>query len=241
MWLIPLVWGWYAVGTHHGRRQQVVEKLYEKVGDIILPTNETADPIEQLAIRICDPEKYGDRTPVSNISFDEDVPTKRRSIFGISIEGDELADGPFYNYARCATWSDLAHKVVQAYANAHSIPLKQTSDSTTNLSPVDTSESITNGDSEKSGVFHQSQGGHATGDSRFVSVLSECRIYQSGPLKRFGWKDSQEPDTGSRDEKGASVLHGVSSARRLRLVGVYDRLHDTYNWHWLSCAYMYDI
>lgn len=214
MWLIPLVWGWFAVGTHHGRRQQVVEKLYEKVADITLPTNEKADPIEQLAIRICDPEKYGNRTPMSNLFLDEDVPTNRRSIFGLSIGGDELADGPFYNYARCATWSDLAHKIIQAYANAHSIPLKRISDSTADIPPVDQNGSGTNDDLGKYTISHQSQRGHAAGDSRFARVLAECRIFQSGPLKRFEWKSSEKPDTGYRGRKlqafcMAAVLHGV--------------------------------
>ena len=240
MWLIPLVWGWFAVGTHHGRRRQVMEKLHEKVGDIILPTNETADPNEHLAVRICDPEKPRNRIEISKPLLDEDVSTKRRSIFGFSIEGDELADGPFYNYARCATWSHLAYKIIHAYANAHSIPLRQASDSTTNLSQVDISGNTTNDDPEKFGIFHQSWRENATGDLRFARVLSECRISQSGPLKRFAWKDSRVRYWFG-EKKGASVFHGCCAARCLRLVGIYDRLHDAYNWHWLPCAYMYDI
>ena len=112
MWLIPLVWGWYAVGTHHSRRHQVVEKLHERVGDIMLPTNEKADPNEHLAIKICNPAMHGNR--IQTMIFDRDVPAKKRSLFGFSIGGDELSDGPFYNYARCST-SYLAQKIIQGW------------------------------------------------------------------------------------------------------------------------------
>jgi len=38
---------------------------------------------------------------------------ERGSIF--SINGDEILDGPFYNYARCGTWSYLANTIIQEY------------------------------------------------------------------------------------------------------------------------------
>jgi len=76
---------------------------------------------------------------------------------------------------------------------------------------MDTSPSITNGDSERSNILNE---GHATGDSRFVGVLSECRMLQSGPQKRFGWKDDKEADTDSGRRKMqafcmAFVLQGI--------------------------------
>ena len=114
MWLIPLVWGWFVVGTHHGRRKQVVEKLRECSQNIELPANGLARPTSEFVLSICNPE--GD----SELVQAQDLPTDsfkqfRRRIFGFSIEGDELADGPFYNYSRCSTWSELARKIVLTY------------------------------------------------------------------------------------------------------------------------------
>src|SRR5271170_524896 len=40
---------------------------------------------------------------------------ERGSIF--SINGDEILDGPFYNYARGGTWSYLANTIIQGYEN----------------------------------------------------------------------------------------------------------------------------
>src|SRR5271154_3339668 len=119
MWLIPLVWGWFAVGTHHSRRHQVTEKLYKSARDIILANDEKSDPMESRAIKSSDSEAYfGDNRGGLRT---------RRNFLGFSIRGDKLADGPFYNYARCWTWSNLSHQIIQAYIDTHKLSRTQQS------------------------------------------------------------------------------------------------------------------
>src|SRR5205823_6379462 len=62
--------------------------------------------------------------------------SEKQSMFRFSIRGDELADGPFYNYARCSAWSDLCSEIVLAYANSRPFPLKQASP-VPNTTPMD--------------------------------------------------------------------------------------------------------
>lgn len=194
MWLIPLVWGWFAIGTHRGRRRQIVEKLFERTGEITLPNN---DPAEHLVIKICSPEIYKNRLLTkSQLFLDDTPPTGNGTIFGFSISGDELADGPFYNYARCSTWSYLTYKIIQVCASR----TKQWSDSPEYIAPV--SSQVTINDISKQlnahySIRHSDDNGYPENEG----VLEECRIIQSGPLKKFGWKNFQERKTGSGTRK----------------------------------------
>jgi len=113
MWLIPLVWGWFAVGTHHSRRQHVLDKLYNSARDINLSDDEKGVLTDNTPLRIRDPD------PQRNFDGRNLTGLKTRStILGFPIGGDELADGPFYNYARCWTWSELSRKTIQAFIDA---------------------------------------------------------------------------------------------------------------------------
>ena len=211
MWLIPLVWGWFAVGTHHGRRREVVEKLHESARDITQPTNEKADTMEHLPIKICTPEKYNN--PITKRErFDNDVP---KSILGFSIAGDELADGPFYNYARSGTWSHLTRKIIQIYVETNTVSTNQPSDSTLYLAAMNSQDNFPDNNSGGSTNYLTPNSSHPTGYSLFERVLEEGSLFQSGRLKRFGWKTSKNPETGSTWKRKlkaffmAFLLHGV--------------------------------
>jgi len=124
MWLITLVWGWYAVGTHHGRRDEVIRRLYDSVQDIQLSNGEQIGSRDHVAIiTIRDGSRYADivqplSTRLEEHSNPEISRTRESDILEFSIEADELADGPFYNYARSQTWSYVSDSVVQAFANS---------------------------------------------------------------------------------------------------------------------------
>jgi len=90
MWLIPLVWGWFAVGTHHGRRKEVVEKLAEMDAPFRLAES---------------PEDKG--TWIAE--------EKVRQIWRFSTHSDDREDGPFYTYARSTIWTTQCCQILDAY------------------------------------------------------------------------------------------------------------------------------
>jgi len=121
MWLITLVWGWYAVGTHHGRRDEVIRRLYDSVQDIQLSNGEQIGSRDHVAIiTIRDGSRYADIVQPLSTRLEEHSNTEISGTRESKISGfwDELADGPFYNYARSQTWSYVSDFVVQAFANS---------------------------------------------------------------------------------------------------------------------------
>lgn len=205
MWLIPLVWGWFAVGTHHGRREQVVKKLHEIAEDI---TKAEASGTRDGIIAICDHRKDIKWIPMEPPSFDDSDTTKeRRTVFGFSIAGDELADGPFYNYARCSTWSNFCKQIVSACVDTYS-HLKQPP-LTAYISPVNTKE-VT----DVFGDLNGNQSRQPVGGLKFSGLIEENHYILNEPLKRFAWKASTESDTALEHRKArafvmAFVLQGV--------------------------------
>jgi len=115
MWLIPLVWGWFAVGTHHGRRKDVLQEIC----DSLEMTTESA--YSELADIISLPEAIPHER---NLTPETDTrPSYRHhTILGFTIRGDALADGPFYNYARCVSWTYVSKKLVDAYRRSMFMP-----------------------------------------------------------------------------------------------------------------------
>lgn len=119
MWLIPLVWGYYSIGTHHGRRRQVKEKLHE-MSEHIRRTEKNGR--EESVILISDPHSRSSSNAVG--WFENEDRKIRKSLLGFSILGDRLSDGPFYNYARCSSWSNLCVQILSVYADVESVRLK---------------------------------------------------------------------------------------------------------------------
>ena len=102
MWLIPLVWGWFAVGTHHGRRTDVIREIQERLE---LITGSTPD------------------APVQPIdSTDMTIEIKYFPITRFTVQGDALLDGPFYNYSRCVSWTSVSKTMIDAYRESVSMP-----------------------------------------------------------------------------------------------------------------------
>jgi hypothetical protein len=110
MWLIPLVWGWFSVGTHHGRRKDVAKILHESSRNIILPNGKYHDQVG----------KSFDHERDNAIGFpggDDSTPPRQRALISLIRGRDESLDGPFYNYARSRTWFNLAESIIEIYEN----------------------------------------------------------------------------------------------------------------------------
>jgi hypothetical protein len=95
------VWGWFSVACHHGRRTDVSDFLYNSVKTITLPNSNgrKADP------------RFHKRL----FYFRAASPIPKYHVFDMPVEGDELKDGPFYNYARRGTWTFIAETIVSAF------------------------------------------------------------------------------------------------------------------------------
>ena len=206
MWLIPLVWGWFAVGTHHSRRQQVAEKLYKSTRDLKFPNNEKADPAENAPIKIREPESYLDNDNLIGRKT-------RQNYLGFSIGGDELADGPFYNYARSRTWSNLSSRIVDVYTECNRISRPRPSNVPSTRDPP-----------ERPGFARNHLGAEGTNslpsngsqkpieDSRFTAILEDAAVYESEMSVRFSSKNVGERPIWARKAQAfgmAFVLHGI--------------------------------
>jgi hypothetical protein len=200
MWLIPLVWGWFAVGTHHSRRHQVTEKLYKSARDITLPDDEKADQMGNTPIKISDSEAYLGSDNLSGRRT-------RRKFFGFSIGGDELADGPFYNYARCWTWSNLSHQIVQAYIDSGRLNRTKQSEDYSRLTPPE-GRNLT---ALEELNFQRNSSQHSAVALPLARVL-EDGTFERGPSRRFERRSVNEPTTWPRKAQAfgmAFVLHGI--------------------------------
>src|ERR1700737_4955969 len=209
MWIIPLVWGWFAIGYHHGRRTEVSSTLRARTAHIILPGNAMVYPSDAMAIKIRGPEKRSIRAQTLDIYLARTPGPVSRGDNNRDLafaESNELRDGPFYNYARCGTWSHVARTVIQAYVNS----LHPSKDAEPMPVPVDHSgpdDASTNIDDTRSTHVHDPDSPllprpvysrRASGDVRFSRALERCRIFDSGPVRSFAWKeDSERSSTGS--------------------------------------------
>lgn len=209
LWLIPLVWGWYAIGSHHGRRNDVASKLRNSVSDIKLAdgTQAQAGEGEVAAIRIRESRftlikaqtlKYqvvSQRSPNQNSLPDQTSANSfaheasddfATTIFGSLTEGDSLQDGPFYNYARCGTWSHVSRFILQSYINT-----------------IVTQRKVAQGKAHDGSTLAQSPhpvqadpSEDTTGDPKYSIALERCKIDGDGPVSSFGWiRDSKKDDT----------------------------------------------
>jgi hypothetical protein len=175
-WLIPLVWGWYAVGCHHGRRDPVDKKIYESLESIRLPNGSTANP------------QY-DSPPLSIRTPSGYVNKKHPTILGIPVCGDELKCGPFYNYARCGTWSHVSQIVIGAYSATFSTrPIRVPASAVTGAPIL---------------------------DAQFTPTLRRCGLRNRETLSSFGWLDPTVAGNGSSARAArafcyAFVLHGTA-------------------------------
>ena len=115
MWLIPLVWGWFAVGTHHGRRKDVLEELCDSLE--MTTKSAYSESADIISLPEAIPHEH-------NLTLETDTRPSHRhhTILGFTVRGDTLADGPFYNYARCVTWTYVSKKLVDAYRRSVFMP-----------------------------------------------------------------------------------------------------------------------
>src|SRR5271169_3589174 len=89
-WLIPFVWGWFAITTQYGRERRTNRLLENRAARLYtLNSDNVVEIPHQTVLRV-------------------------RGIAESDI-GDEQQLGPFYNYARLGTWSYLAKRIVLAY------------------------------------------------------------------------------------------------------------------------------
>ena len=134
----------------------------------------------------------------SNVNADEEV-----GIF--SIGGHELCDGPFYNFARCGTWSYIVNTVIQGYSSALSAESASYSTVITpsvsagvndaielvDVSPFDNVSPAPNGFEDNEGLLEQaSQIGFGNGsfDRRYAGPVIKRKFNHTGRMPVSGGK-----------------------------------------------------
>jgi hypothetical protein len=134
----------------------------------------------------------------SNINSNEEI-----GIF--SIGGHELCDGPFYNFARCGTWSYIANKVIEGYASA--LSAERASYSTVTITsasgvindaielvdarPYENINPAPNGFEDNQRLLQQAPQtgfGNRSLDLRYAGPVIKCDFEHTGPMPRFGWQ-----------------------------------------------------
>jgi hypothetical protein len=198
MWLIPLVWGWYSVGSHHGRRRDVIARLRHGAKDIkshdegITNDNDDSANWDDEAIIPLDVDPH-DPIGFPTGQIPHSGVDKLRTRFGILVGGDELLDGPFYNYARSRTWLHLARVVMYAYEKALCAeqPFGPTLSTTTQVTVELKSEYKRYDHRSQSVVSIQTNNQVAiqVEDSKFAQIMTMCGLDES-KRKRFAWKET---------------------------------------------------
>lgn len=155
-------------------------------------------PPEFLVLKVRESQKYLNRA----LTVDDDPYARRRDdinsnrikLFKTFMKSDELLDGPFYNYARCGTWSYLTNYILQNYENAvhtrnqesrnaHIVPASikdEKLESDSDEEPMDNPYELLAHDATL--VRHR-----PSGDARFSRPLATCHIYNSGSVPSFKW------------------------------------------------------
>lgn len=103
-WLVPLIPGWITVGTQT-RADDITEVITDdpadrapaRPGGPFLSLNQ----VNQASFRVADPDD-----------------SRRLSLLGFGIHGDEIKPGPAYNYARIYTWRHTAQRLLCAFEAA---------------------------------------------------------------------------------------------------------------------------
>jgi hypothetical protein len=98
LWLIPLVWGWFAITTQFGRRERTKQLLENRAA--ILQTGDSIDVGDRFLFQLCE---FANTKP-------------------LNMNADEQRLGPFYNYARLVSWSHLAGKIATTYNQIRTMP-----------------------------------------------------------------------------------------------------------------------
>jgi hypothetical protein len=178
MWLIPLVWGWFAVGTHHGRRMEVIDEIR----DTLELNMESKDSVMEDTISLSEPNQHH--------LIDSEGRIPRHKILGFIIREHAISDGPFYNYARCASWTHLSQTIIDRYRNAISRPPNSHLTSLDGGDSVSPKDPLFAKDSEVSSTaeFSQMQHRHTTLGST-TPTARRVRAFVAAFLLQavFGW------------------------------------------------------
>lgn len=154
----------------------------------MLQDNEKGDSTDNtpLKIRDTDVNHHYDRGNLNGLKA-------RNTILGFPIGGDELADGPFYNYARCWTWSELSRKTVQAYIDAERLHKMHRPDENSQ-SGLERHEMNDNDSQDLEGRYPLARGLQESNDADERGKESDMQTTWPRKVKAFGM---------------ACVLHGV--------------------------------
>lgn len=209
----------------------MTETLGERGETILLPNGETANRTESF----CQGLKLKDSGTIEHLnraqnldieSFDRQIrvpghtPRKGNSWIG----GDELLDGPFYNYARCGTWSYVANSIIQGYAHALSAertaPSRSATTSTDGIqngdmyTPLETVVSVPSYfDATAQLVRPNGFRRNSSFDLRYAGPLMKCKFNHAGHLYRFGWKiDSSLKELKSHIWTTKAIAFGIAFA-----------------------------
>lgn len=136
LWMIPVIWGWVAVGTQNKTNSikkalnDESKRTFRATGSdgvlkedrrqqgILAQSGLTVEPASDQQPGIPEPEDVDgntlhDESTNSRLGYVD--PTKIPRIFVFDIGGDEARQGPIYNYARLYTWSQFAQRVVHGF------------------------------------------------------------------------------------------------------------------------------
>ena len=136
LWMIPVIWGWIAVGTqnktnsikkalndeskrtYRATRIEGVLKEDRRKQSILAQSGLTVEPASDQQPTVQAPEHMDgetlhDQSTSSQLGYVD--PIKIPKIFVFDISGDEARQGPTYNYARLYTWSQFAKYVVRGF------------------------------------------------------------------------------------------------------------------------------
>jgi len=186
-----LVWGWFTVGCHHGRPKKVrhmlrdaVEKLTLPDGTLVKGSNDS--PIHDLPLVIREPSRI------------------RYNLFGVWMEvrGDELSDGPFFNFARGGSWSHFATTILNGYKRSLTGNLPTTDEESIELVTTELGTRPVGGDRHRLYRHHSEQ----------------CGFETQGRLEPFQWVKSKS--THDRQGQGSSAAEkGLATAALVAIIG----------------------
>lgn len=190
----------------------MTDTLEERAGSIKLSDGSTANQMDRClqGIKLKGSNQHALRAQTiyvsglprrqhSEYSGSIDAPSEN-SIF--SIGGNELLDGPFYNYARCGTWSYFANSIIQGYSNAilaerassargtgaetvpgDAIEFEDVSYENVEIAPYNFDD-----DERLIQQIPRAAFDSTTIDIRYAGPVMKCKFNHTGRLRRFGWK-----------------------------------------------------
>jgi hypothetical protein len=171
----------------------VLEEIRESLA---FTTASTYSDLEDIVSFSDSTRHNSDLAPVSSAH----TAKRHQTIFGFSLRGDALADGPFYNYARCVSWTHMSKKTVDAYRRSFSMP-------------------------EESGRAGGVDQDYAS--SFFTKDVEETK---DGELTRIAEDlNNMEPTRSARD-CGPPLRSNVLTSRRIRAFAVAFLLQAVFGW-----------